>query len=265
MEPLSATINSIVPKLHLLNSDSRTRSSANHYGSISECLRSSRRHPETLPSARSGKGKSARLPGTSVEFLESAVLPPMHLRSAANGTTASSTSFLSSRRTKQATATESTARSKTSRESDADLHPTMHKLAREHDEDLASLLLERWSMESGEEHFASISLFCEMKLNEAKRLASWADTPNRFYTVACCQLLEKYISRVALTNTASNIVDPVATAVGQSIAFLQKIFDELLTSIFLPSTQPQGHDQSRYEHRTPYFTVCQRLSCRRIP
>ncbi|KUF93238.1 hypothetical protein AM588_10004049 [Phytophthora nicotianae] len=62
-------------------------------------------------------------------------------------------------------------------------------MADERGEDLARLLLSRWSIHSGEEQFASISLFCEMKLNEAKRMASWAEAPNRFYTVVVSKLI----------------------------------------------------------------------------
>ncbi|KAG6609954.1 uncharacterized protein IUM83_00815 [Phytophthora cinnamomi] len=104
-----------------------------------------------------------------------------------------------------------------------------------------------------------------MKLNEAKRMASWAEAPNRFYTVVCCQLLEKYISRLAMNKTFHNNADPVGATVGQSIAFLQRIHAELVTSIFLPPTQGQVQDHASsgggvdYEHRTPYFTEFKRL------
>ncbi|GMF20723.1 unnamed protein product [Phytophthora lilii] len=196
-----------------------------------------------------------------MEFLESAVLPPMQLRQATS-TAPSSTS--TSRQARQTSEVNSTGGSKNHHESEAEfrvLHPAIDELADERGEDLARLLLSRWSIHSGEEQFASISLFCEMKLNEAKRMASWAEAPNRFYTVVCCQLLEKYISRLTVSKTFHNNVDPVAATAGQSIAFLRRIHAELIASIFLPPTQAQVQDHAAagggvdYEHRTPYFTV----------
>ncbi|RLN86567.1 hypothetical protein BBJ28_00004375, partial [Nothophytophthora sp. Chile5] len=136
------------------------------------------------------------------------------------------------------------------------LHPAIDELADERGEDLARLLLNRWSIHTGEEQFASISLFCEMKLNEAKRMASWAEAPNRFYTVVCCQLLDKYIARLAATRSQTG-----DSTEGQSLAFLRRIHAEFVASIFLPPTQAQikAHAASSgrlgYEHRTPYFAV----------
>ncbi|EEY66136.1 uncharacterized protein PITG_03680 [Phytophthora infestans T30-4] len=235
MEPLSGTGGRAVPQLHLpsatANPDSRNSNSAPNGGSVSDRLphRSSRRQPETPTTSRMGKVMPARVSGASMEFLETPVLPPMQLRHFQV------------------------------------LHPAIDELADEHGEDLARLLLSRWSIHSGEEQFASISLFCEMKLNEAKRMASWAEAPNRFYTVVCCQLLEKYISRIAVSKATHNNVDPVAATVGQSIAFLRRVHAELVASIFLPPTQTQAQDHAikggglDYEHRTPYFTEFKRL------
>ncbi|KAE9154169.1 hypothetical protein PF006_g1745 [Phytophthora fragariae] len=247
MEPLSATVGRVV-----------------YGGSVSERLphRPARRHQETSTAGRVGKVMPGRVSAASMEFLESPVLPPMQLRPMA-GTTPSSSS--SSRPILDADATGG---SKNHRDSEAEfhvLHPVIDELADERGEDLARLLLSRWSIHSGEEQFASISLFCEMKLNEAKRMASWAESPNWFYTVVCCQLLEKYISRLAANKTIHNNADPVAATVGQSIAFLQRIHAELVTSIFLPPTQTQVQDHAisgggvDYEHRTPYFTEFKRL------
>ncbi|KAG3011738.1 hypothetical protein PC121_g15536 [Phytophthora cactorum] len=271
MEPLAATGGRVVPKLHLPNPsadpDNRYSNSAPNGangGSVSERLphRPSRRQAETPTTSRVGKVMPARVSGASVEFLEAAVLPPMQLRSTAAAPSSSSSS------SRQATEMDSTAGSKNHRDSEAEfqvLHPAIDELADERGEDLARLLLSRWSIHSGEEQFSSISLFCEMKLNEAKRMASWAEAPNRFYTVVCCQLLEKYISRIAVSKTAHNNVDPVETTVGQSIAFLRRIHAELVASIFLPPTQAQAQDHAvtgsglDYEHRTPYFTEFKRL------
>ncbi|EGZ28565.1 hypothetical protein PHYSODRAFT_468593 [Phytophthora sojae] len=238
MEPLSATGGRVVPKLHLLNAgtdtDNRFSNNAAYGGSVSERLphRPTRRSLEPSTAGRVGKVMPARVSAASMEFLESPVLPPMKLRPMAGFHV---------------------------------LHPAIDELADERGEDLARLLLSRWSIHSGEEQFASISLFCEMKLNEAKRMASWAEAPNRFYTVVCCQLLEKYISRLATSKTVHNDADPVAATVGQSTAFLQRIHAELVTSIFLPPTQAQVQDHAAsggrvdYEHRTPYFTEFKRL------
>jgi hypothetical protein len=62
--------------------------------------------------------------------------------------------------------------------------------------ELSQLLLSKWSLDSGEHQFASISLFCEMKLSEVKRMTSWVETPNRFAVTAYCQLLNKYVARL---------------------------------------------------------------------
>ncbi|GMF43266.1 unnamed protein product [Phytophthora fragariaefolia] len=267
MEPLSATGGRVVPKLHLLNAgidtESRHSNNAVHRGSTSERLphRPSRRHPESSGQPRvGGKVMPARVSAASMEFLESPVLPPMQLRPMAGAIPSSSSS------TRQVPEADSNDGSKTHRNTEAEfhvLHPAIDELADERGEDLARLLLSRWSIHSGEEQFASISLFCEMKLNEAKRMASWAEAPNRFYTVVCCQLLEKYITRLAANKGFHSNAEP---AVGQSIAFLQRIHAELVTSIFVPPTQAQIQDHAAswgrvdYEHRTPYFTVTASLS-----
>lgn len=193
-----------------------------------------------------------------MEYVESPLLPPMQLRSAATATSAP-------RPVKPSPGPDTPGTSKNHWENDAAefqvLHPAIDELADERGEDLARLLLSRWSIHSGEEQFASISLFCEMKLNEAKRMASWAEAPNRFYTVVCCQLLEKYISRLAGNRNHVASADPAAATAGQSIAFLRRIHTELVASIFLPPTpnQVQEHAASGgeldYEFRTPYFTV----------
>ncbi|KAF4133441.1 Calponin homology domain-containing protein [Phytophthora infestans] len=271
MEPLSGTGGRAVPQLHLpsatANPDSRNSNSAPNGGSVSDRLphRSSRRQPETPTTSRMGKVMPARVSGASMEFLETPVLPPMQLRHVAATPNSSSSSC---RQAQQATESDLNSGRKNNRDGVSEfqvLHPAIDELADEHGEDLARLLLSRWSIHLGEEQFASISLFCEMKLNEAKRMASWAEAPNRFYTVVCCQLLEKYISRIAVSKATHNNVDPVAATVGQSIAFLRRVHAELVASIFLPPTQTQAQDHAikggglDYEHRTPYFTEFKRL------
>jgi pyruvate/2-oxoglutarate dehydrogenase complex dihydrolipoamide acyltransferase (E2) component len=264
MEPLSATGGLVVPKLHLLGSDTNARHSnnASSGGSATERLphRPSRRQAEAPTSARVGKVMPSRVSGASVDFVETAVLPPMQLRSAV-ATASSTNASSSSQSSRHASAVEAPGSSKNHEAEFQVLHPAIDELADERGEDLARLLLSRWSIHAGEEQFASISLFCEMKLNEAKRMASWAEAPNRFYTVVCCQLLEKYISRLAASKNFHSNADPVAATVGQSIAFLRRVHAELVASIFLPSTQTQARDSGGgvdYEHRTPYFTVSRR-------
>ncbi|OWZ24560.1 hypothetical protein PHMEG_000384 [Phytophthora megakarya] len=269
MEPLSITSGCVVPKLHQLNNggDNRYFNNAPNGGSTSErhVHRSSRRYADGSKSARMDTVMPARVSGSSVDFLETAVLPPMQLRPAVTTTPNTITSFRHAQQTPEADSPEAY---KNHRGSEAEfqvLHPAIDELADERGEDLARVLLNRWSIHSGEEQFASISLFCEMKLNEAKRMASWAEAPNRFYTVVCCQLLEKYISRLAMSKISHNNADPVTATVGQSIAFLRRIHAEFVASIFLPLTQAQVHDYAAsgsgvdYEQRTPYFTEFKRL------
>ncbi|KAL7680535.1 putative calponin domain, CH domain superfamily, fimbrin/Plastin [Plasmopara halstedii] len=254
MEPLSATLGQAVPKLHLTDSGTRksSRTRENYFMSERPAKNSFHRHPETPTSVQVGKMRSARVLRASVELFEAFVLPPMQLRST------SQIAAVSSHQKKQVTATELPEDSKNDR--DRDLRPIIEELLDKQDDELACNLLNRWSTHSSEEHYASISLFCEMKLNEAKCMASRAETPNRFYTVVCCQLLEKYISHVALSKMAYSNVDPVAATNknGQSFTFLQKIHDGLIASIFLPPTQQQAQDQVGYRFRTPFFTELKR-------
>ncbi|KAK1947976.1 Fimbrin [Phytophthora citrophthora] len=252
MEPLAATGGRVVPKLHLLSADTGYSNNEAISGSVSERLpiRLSHRVAEPSATARIHKVVPPRVSGASVEFLDTTVLPLMQLRPAA---------------TPEADSTGSSINNRSEAAEFQVLHPAIDELADERGEDLAQLLLSRWSIHSGEEQFSSISLFCEMKLNEAKRMASWAEAPNRFYTVVCCQLLEKYISRLSTSKTSHNNSGPVVATSGQSIAFLRRIHAELIASIFLPPTQAQVqvHATSgggvNYEHRIPYFTEFKRL------
>ncbi|KAL3673217.1 hypothetical protein V7S43_000940 [Phytophthora oleae] len=262
MEPLSATGGRVVPKLHLLSADTGYSNNVPIPGSVSERLPNRQSHHLAEPPAttRVNKVMPSRVSGASVEFLDTTVLPPMQLRPAATPTLSGSS--------RQTPESDSTGNSINHRGDVAEfqvLHPAIDGLADERGEDLARLLLSRWSIHSGEEQFSSISLFCEMKLNEAKRMASWVEAPNRFYTVVCCQLLEKYISRLATSKTSHNNAAPVGATSGQSIAFLRRIHAELIASIFLPPTQAQVQDHAtsgsgvNYEHRTPYFSEFKRL------
>lgn len=133
------------------------------------------------------------------------------------------------------------------------LHPSLD-LTDETGE-LSRLMLNKWSIDKGEEAFSSISLFCEMKLNEAKSMSSWVESPNRFYTTVCCQLLEKYVQRLAASEYQSHGKDQ---GLGHSAVFLQRIHHELVNAIFVPVASPQSSSSNAlddYENRIPYFLV----------
>lgn len=161
-----------------------------------------------------------RVFAASIEYVEASTLPPVRC---------SSTACKSSREKPPGDAKDPEFRI---------LHPSLD-LSDETGE-LSRLMLSKWSVHSGDQTFASTALFCEIKLGEAKRMASWVEAPNRFLTVACCQLLEKFIDRVDVNGDTSS------GAHGAS--FLQKVFAELMTSIFLPGN-------SDYADRLPYFIV----------
>ncbi|DBA00754.1 TPA: hypothetical protein N0F65_001225 [Lagenidium giganteum] len=123
--------------------------------------------------------------------------------------------------------------------------------------ELSQLMLSKWSVDAGEDGFSSLSLFCEMKLSEAKRMASWVEAPNRFFVTVCCQLLHKYVHSVE----ASNNNHTHHHGEGSGGDFLRRIHDELLDAIFLPSTGTESGRDAKYgfEHRVPYFVEYKRL------
>lgn len=246
-----------------------------------------------------------RVSTATVEYLESPKLPPMlqrQLRETSAGS-ANSPSSVSMRHSHhyhdyQRSATADTLHNNTSSSSnygDSDdafqiLHPSLDLT--DDSGELAKLMLSKWSVDAGEHAFASISLFCEMKLNEAKRMASWLEAPNRFFVTVCCQLLSKYIDRVASTtavtasSSSSSCRSPGAvhpngndrsgstgcgspahgssSCLGHSATFLRRILSELVTAIFLPLAPtatatagggPSVSDATNYDQRVPYFTV----------
>ena len=141
------------------------------------------------------------------------------------------------------------------------LHPSAD-LTDEHGE-LSQLLLGRWSVDAGEDAFSSVTLFCEMKLNEAKRMTSWVDRPNRFYTAVCCQLLDKYANHVEIAGKSNNdhhhhnhqnshAPTTATTTVGCDL--LRQLHHDLVDAIFMPPT-PNSHDPHDYSARVPYFAV----------
>ncbi|GLD94993.1 hypothetical protein PINS_up003618 [Pythium insidiosum] len=122
------------------------------------------------------------------------------------------------------------------------LHPSLD-LA-DDDGELSKLLLSQWSVDSGEERFASLAVFCEMKLSEAQRMTSWVETPNRFFTTAALQLLDKFVRRLE-------------SARDGSAAFLRKVHDAMVAAIFLPAAA--GAASTHFEHRVPYSLEYKKL------
>lgn len=206
----------------------------------------------------------SRVFSASVEYVESPKLPPMLQRQLRD----SSSPFLppSHRNTRSSTADDGLG-SHSSCDGGMDefriLHPSLD-LSDENGE-LSKLMLSKWSIDSGEDAFASLSLFCEVKLNEAKRMASWVESPNRFFATACCQLLEKYIDRIANhhSGSGSDFCRGGLTGkdTGHSAAFLRKIHGELVNAIFLPFSPYGEAAGDNYDNRVPYFTVRRQSSC----
>jgi hypothetical protein len=179
-----------------------------------------------------GKVLPARVYGSSVTYMDSPMLPPVR-------------PITTIGRAQYPAAT-------TSNDSEFHvLHPSLD-LSDETGE-LSRLMLSKWSVHSGEQQFSSVSLFCEMKLGEAKRMASWVEAPNRFFTVACCQLLEKFISRLDTSVNMGNGKARSDTGSVHGASFLQKVFVELIASIFMPGS-------GDYSERLPFFIVHPLLS-----
>lgn len=183
-----------------------------------------------------GKVLPARVYGSSVAYLDSPTLPPVRPI-----TTTGALSNGAATRSQQPTATTGN--------DDSEFH-ILHPSLDLSDEtgELSRLMLSKWSVHSGEQQFASVSLFCEMKLGEAKRMASWVEASNRFFTVACCQLLEKFISRLDTGVNVSSSKARMDAGGVHGASFLQKVFAELTTSIFVPGS-------GDYRERLPYFIV----------
>ncbi|TYZ58622.1 hypothetical protein PybrP1_000889, partial [[Pythium] brassicae (nom. inval.)] len=156
----------------------------------------------------------------TIEYLESPRLPPMLQRQLREPP-----ARLSPTRTAE-----------TDSRAEADAFRVLHPSLDLSDDsgELSKLMLSKWSIDSGEHAFASISLFCEMKFNEAKRMASWVETPNRFFATVCCQLLH-------------------------NAAFLQLILGELVDAIFLPQSVSSVSDGDPLDNRVPYFVEFKRL------
>lgn len=252
MEPLSPH-RPVIPKLHLLLSPP-----PDQHESRDEDLRScgtSERQPlrpavnrsvtaaahtarastaVTVPVHLSTPGKvlPARVYGSSVTYMDSPTLPPVRpITTTGCGQHPAAT---------------------TGNDSEFHvLHPSLD-LSDETGE-LSRLMLSKWSVHSGEQQFSSVSLFCEMKLGEAKRMASWVEAPNRFFTVACCQLLEKFISRLDTGVAMGNGKARGDTGGVHGALFLQKVFAELIASIFMPGS-------GDYSERLPFFIVHPSLS-----
>lgn len=205
-----------------------------------------------------------RVSTATVEYLESPKLPPMLQRQLKPESSAS----LSSSPHRQSTNRSSTVDSPTSSSLDEFrvLHPSLDLNLNDENGELSKLMLSKWSVDAGEDAFASISLFCEVKFNEAKRMAAWVEAPNRFFATVCCQLLAKYIDRIAATNDPGVGYNNSSSAcsdngngngLGHSAELLRRILDELANAIFLPvkGGTVGSSCPTNYDNRVPYFTV----------
>lgn len=50
-----------------------------------------------------------------------------------------------------------------------------------------------WMRGASEDSFASVVLFCDVKLKEAKRITAHAERPNQFITYVCINLIAKVV------------------------------------------------------------------------
>jgi hypothetical protein len=130
------------------------------------------------------------------------------------------------------------------------LHPNLNVV--DEKGEFSEIMLSKWSLSSGEDGFTSISLFCEMKMNEAKRMMSWVASPNRFYTTVCCQLLEKYAQKDTSCTPRAKEGGPST----QGNSFLMHLHKDMVDAIFMPSQKGETNDVM---HRVPYFIEYTRL------
>ncbi|KAF1332059.1 hypothetical protein FI667_g3843, partial [Globisporangium splendens] len=197
----------------------------------------------------------ARIFSASADYVESPKLPRMLQRQLKDPL---SSSFASPHRgTRQLSSAGDAGDNDDNEDAFRILHPSLD--LNDETGELSKLMLSKWSVDAGEDAFTSISLFCEVKLNEAKRMASWVESPNRFFATVCCQLLEKYINRIA-AGGAGNANNTHDTGLGQSTELLRKLHAELVNAIFLPSSsgvRPSSSSSERddYVNRIPYFTA----------
>ena len=98
-------------------------------------------------------------------------------------------------------------------------------------------MMKTWLYGVNETTFTSIVLFCDMKLQEAKRIAARVEVPNRFLTFVAIKLLDKMASRLGSTGKV-----------------LQQLNTEIMNSIY---AQPDNIPLtvSSVEDFVPYFSV----------
>lgn len=255
MEPMSPNRPAMVPKLHLLmgggdqeqSNQRQPETALNRPGRLSERSNNNSNTHWNQPHRPIIQAKILpdRVSGASISFVESPKLPRMLQQKGNDGSP------------QQQRLGSSFGRNSNHAEALNEfrvLHPSLD-LTDETGE-LSRLMLNKWSIDTGEDAFTSISLFCEMKLNEAKSMSSWVESPNRFFTTVCCQLLEKYVQRLAASEYQRHGKDQ---GVGHSAVFLQRIHRELVNAIFVPSSiAPQSSSSNTlddYENRIPYFLV----------
>ncbi|KAJ0407423.1 hypothetical protein ATCC90586_003833 [Pythium insidiosum] len=217
MEPTSSSPRSVLSRVYALS------------GGSGDCARCE--ELRVPPLSALDRVPTARVFGASVSRVESALPELPHKPRRPPPATA-------------AAAASSTARaSRNHQDSDAFvvLHPSLD-LA-DDDGELSKLLLDQWSVDAGEARFSSLAVFCEMKLSEAQRMTSWVETPNRFFTTAALQLLDKFVRRLETTGDGS-------------AAFLRKVHDAMVAAIFLPAATGPG---TAFELRVPYSLEYKKL------
>lgn len=205
--------------------------------------------PRTAVEATRSVVVPIRASTATVEYLESPRLPPMLQRQLREPTPSFSP-------------TKADADPRAKADAFRVLHPSLD--LNDDSGELSKLMLSKWSIDSGEHGFTSISLFCEMKFNEAKRMASWVDTPNRFFATVCCQLLRKYIDRVDAASSAGSqavrhsyapSTNGSLPTLGHSTSFLRLALGELIDAIFLPPSASCASNGDPLDNRVPYFVV----------
>lgn len=68
------------------------------------------------------------------------------------------------------------------------LHPFVDRI--DVDGDIVQLMYDKWLAGVEESDFSSTILYCDVKLQEAKRITSRVQLPNRFLTCVCIKLLD---------------------------------------------------------------------------
>lgn len=130
------------------------------------------------------------------------------------------------------------------------LHPSIDKF--DDSGELAQMMLLKWKEGADESAFSSNVLYCDIKLQEAKRITSLVQLPNRFLTCVSIQLLYK-----------------LARGMGSSGQVVIQLTAEILRSIYrLPDAQELPDEQKekqrssiidRVDSFIPYYAECKQL------